>query len=151
LAHRTRAWRPTAPTGSPTNVARFTSVGRGSTIEPAATSRLKLAWGSPASIGPVHRSRTRMSDPSASGPSASGTEGWLIRPVWPSRGPGRDPDVSPTGATGAGAAAMRQAAGDLLAVLPPEQRQAMAFGFDDPVRRVWHYTPGSRRGVSLAE
>jgi hypothetical protein len=57
-------------------------------------------------------------------------------------------EVSPTGAT---AGAMSQAAENLLATLPADQRASLRFGFDDPGRRVWHYTPGRRRGVSLAE
>ena len=44
-----------------------------------------------------------------------------------------------------------QAAKNLLAALPTEQRRAMLFPFDDPERRVWHYTPGPRPGVPLAE
>jgi hypothetical protein len=52
---------------------------------------------------------------------------------------------------GANAAMISQAAKNLLAALPPEQRQTMVFPFDDPERRVWHYTPGRRPGVSLAE
>jgi hypothetical protein len=46
---------------------------------------------------------------------------------------------------------MSQAAKNLLASLPPEQRRTLVFPFDDPERRVWHYTPGPRPGVSLAE
>jgi hypothetical protein len=46
---------------------------------------------------------------------------------------------------------MTQAAENLLAVLPADQRAALCFRFDDPKRCVWHYTPGPRRGVSLAE
>ena len=46
---------------------------------------------------------------------------------------------------------MRQAAENLLAALPVDQRAALRFGFDDPERRIWHYTPGPRRGVSLAD
>jgi Protein of unknown function (DUF3500) len=52
---------------------------------------------------------------------------------------------------GANAGAMIQAAENLLAVLPGEQRAELCFGFDDPHRRDWRYTPGRRRGVSLAE
>ena len=51
----------------------------------------------------------------------------------------------------ANAGAMSQAADHLIAALNPEQRAALQFGFDDPERRNWHYTPGPRRGVSLAE
>jgi len=51
----------------------------------------------------------------------------------------------------ANAGAMREAAENLIAVLDPEQRAALQFGFDDPERRNWHYTPGPRCGVSLAE
>jgi uncharacterized protein DUF3500 len=46
---------------------------------------------------------------------------------------------------------MRQAAENLLAGLSGDQRAAVRFGFDDPERRVWHYTPGPRRGVSLVD
>jgi hypothetical protein len=46
---------------------------------------------------------------------------------------------------------MSQAAETLLVALPADQRAALRFGFDDPERQVWHYTPGTRRGVSLAE
>lgn len=53
--------------------------------------------------------------------------------------------------TGAGAGAMIQAAENLLAALPADQQAALRFGFDDPERQVWHYTPCLRRGVSLAE
>jgi hypothetical protein len=52
---------------------------------------------------------------------------------------------------GADAAMISQAAKNLLAALPTEQRRAMLFPFDDPERRVWHYTPGPRPGVPLAE
>lgn len=46
---------------------------------------------------------------------------------------------------------MTSAAQRFLAALPADQRVAVLFPFDDPTRRVWHYTPGPRRGVSLAE
>jgi hypothetical protein len=46
---------------------------------------------------------------------------------------------------------MAHAAERVIAALPPEQRAALRFPFDDPGRREWHYTPGPRRGVSLAE
>jgi hypothetical protein len=46
---------------------------------------------------------------------------------------------------------MNQAADNLLAALPADQRAAAQFGFDDPQRQDWHFTPGPRRGVSLAE
>jgi len=46
---------------------------------------------------------------------------------------------------------MAAAARALSAALPSEQRTALHFAFDDPGRRSWHYTPGSRPGVSLAE
>jgi len=38
-----------------------------------------------------------------------------------------------------------------VAALPAEQQAALRFPFDAPGRRDWHYTPGRRRGVSLAE
>ncbi|MCA1847295.1 MAG: DUF3500 domain-containing protein, partial [Actinobacteria bacterium] len=56
--------------------------------------------------------------------------------------------MSPSGAS---AGAMTEAADNLLAALPADQRAAARFGVDDPQRRVWHYTPGPRPGVSLAE
>jgi hypothetical protein len=56
--------------------------------------------------------------------------------------------VSPIGV---GTGAMIQAAENLLAALPAEQQAALRFGFDGLERQVWHYTPGLRRGVSLAE
>jgi len=61
--------------------------------------------------------------------------------------------VSPIGAgpSAAAAEAMSQAARRLLAALPAEQQAALCFPFDDPGRTEWHYTPGRRRGVSLAE
>jgi Protein of unknown function (DUF3500) len=46
---------------------------------------------------------------------------------------------------------MSQAAESLFAALRSDQRAALRFPFDDPDRRRWHYTPGPRRGVSLAE
>jgi Protein of unknown function (DUF3500) len=46
---------------------------------------------------------------------------------------------------------MSQAARRLLAALPAEQQAALRFPFDDPGRTEWHYTPGRRRGVSVAE
>jgi hypothetical protein len=46
---------------------------------------------------------------------------------------------------------MIQAAQNLVAALRPEQRPEVGLPFDDPERRAWHYTPGARRGVSLAE
>ena len=46
---------------------------------------------------------------------------------------------------------MSQAAENLLAALPAHQRSALHFTFDDPGRQDWHYTPGRRQGVSLAE
>jgi hypothetical protein len=46
---------------------------------------------------------------------------------------------------------MADAAVRVIAALAPEQRAALRFPFDDPGRREWHYTPGPRRGVSLAE
>lgn len=52
---------------------------------------------------------------------------------------------------GAASAAMAQAAERVIAALAPEQRAALRFPFDDPRRREWHYTPGGRGGVSLAE
>jgi len=59
----------------------------------------------------------------------------------------------PTGASpGAAAApAMSHAARQLLSALPSDQRTAVRFPFGHPGRRDWHYTPGARRGVSLAE
>ena len=48
-------------------------------------------------------------------------------------------------------AAMTSAAERFLAALRPEQQAALRFPFDDPGRHDWHYTPGQRRGVSLAE
>ncbi len=54
-------------------------------------------------------------------------------------------------AAGATAAGMANAAERVIAALTPEQRAALRFPFDDPGRREWHYTPGQRRGVSLAE
>ena len=56
--------------------------------------------------------------------------------------------MSPSGAS---ANAMRHAAENLLAALPAAQRPTVQFEFDDSHRRDWHYTPGPRRGVSLAE
>jgi hypothetical protein len=56
--------------------------------------------------------------------------------------------MSPTGAS---AVAMCKAAENLLAALPAGQRAAVQFGFDNPQRQDWHFTPGPRRGVSLAE
>ena len=53
--------------------------------------------------------------------------------------------------SGASAGAMAQAAENLLAALPPDQRAALCARFDDPDRHDWHYTPGPRRGVSLAD
>jgi hypothetical protein len=52
---------------------------------------------------------------------------------------------------GGAAAAMSSAAERVIAALPSEQQAALRFPFDDPRRREWHYTPGRRRGVSLAE
>ena len=46
---------------------------------------------------------------------------------------------------------MTSAARRFIAALPPDQQAALRFPFDDPGRRDWHYTPGRRRGVSLAE
>jgi len=46
---------------------------------------------------------------------------------------------------------MTEAARHLLAALSPDQRTAARFPFGDPHRCAWHYTPGERRGVSLAE
>jgi hypothetical protein len=46
---------------------------------------------------------------------------------------------------------MAHAAQRLLDVLPPGQRAALRFPFDAPARTDWHYTPGRRPGVSLAE
>jgi hypothetical protein len=57
-------------------------------------------------------------------------------------------EMSPTGA---GVGPMAQAAGHMLAALPPQQRAALCFPFDHPERCVWHYTPGPRQGVSFAE
>ena len=48
-------------------------------------------------------------------------------------------------------AAMNRAARDFLAALPAGPRAAVGYAFDDPERRSWRYTPGPRRGVSLAE
>jgi len=47
--------------------------------------------------------------------------------------------------------AMTAAAQGLIAALPPVQREALRFPFDDPGRRRWDETPGSRLGVSMAE
>ena len=47
--------------------------------------------------------------------------------------------------------AMTHAARQVLIALPPDQEAALRFPFADPSRREWHYTPGQRRGVSLAE
>ncbi|HET9771601.1 MAG TPA: DUF3500 domain-containing protein, partial [Acidimicrobiia bacterium] len=52
---------------------------------------------------------------------------------------------------GATAAGMASAAQHVIDALAPEQQSALRFDFDDPARRDWHYTPGQRRGVSLAE
>jgi hypothetical protein len=46
---------------------------------------------------------------------------------------------------------MAAAARGLSGALPPDQRHGLYFPFDDPGRRSWHYTPGSRSGISLAE
>ena len=46
---------------------------------------------------------------------------------------------------------MSHAAENLLATLPADQQAALQRGFDDPERQAWHYTPGHRWGVSLAE
>lgn len=46
---------------------------------------------------------------------------------------------------------MAEAARQLLSALARDQRAALRFPFADPARRDWHYTPGTRRGVSLAE
>jgi hypothetical protein len=46
---------------------------------------------------------------------------------------------------------MASAARNLTVALGPEQHRALLFPFDDPGRRSWQYTPGSRSGVSLAE
>jgi hypothetical protein len=48
-------------------------------------------------------------------------------------------------------AAMAAAARELIAAVPRERRDALRVAFDDPTRREWDYTPGSRPGVSLAE
>jgi len=53
---------------------------------------------------------------------------------------------APTGAVEAMAAAARE----LMAALPEEEREALRVPFDDPTRREWDYTPGSRPGVPLA-
>lgn len=57
----------------------------------------------------------------------------------------------PIGGAGAAAAAMTTAAQRVIAALPSEQQAVLRFPFDDSRRREWHYTPGERRGVSLAE
>jgi Protein of unknown function (DUF3500) len=68
------------------------------------------------------------------------------------RAVGYEGGVSPTGAgRSAAAAAITAAAQGLTAALAPEQRKALHLPFEDPGRRSWHYTPGSRPGVSLAE
>lgn len=60
--------------------------------------------------------------------------------------------MSPFGpGAGAPAAEVAQAAERVLAALPADQRAALRFPFDHPGRRDWRYTPGPRRGVSLAE
>ena len=60
--------------------------------------------------------------------------------------------MSAIGASAAAtAAAMTQAVQRFVAALPAEQQAALRFPFDAPGRRDWHYTPGRRRGVSLAE
>jgi hypothetical protein len=46
---------------------------------------------------------------------------------------------------------MSYAARQLLSALPSDQRTAVRFPFGHPGRREWHYAPGERRGVSLAE
>jgi hypothetical protein len=51
---------------------------------------------------------------------------------------------------GAAAVATTTAAERVIDALSPEQQAALRFPFDDS-RREWHYTPGPRRGVSLAE
>jgi hypothetical protein len=57
-------------------------------------------------------------------------------------------DVPPIGA---GPAGMSEAVENVLAALDSDQRAALSFRFDDPQRCDWHYTPGARKGVSLAE
>jgi len=50
------------------------------------------------------------------------------------------------------AVAVAEAAAAWLAALTPDQRVAATFGFDDPERFVWAYTPEPpRRGLSLGE
>jgi hypothetical protein len=44
-----------------------------------------------------------------------------------------------------------QATQRLLATLPADQRRSMVFPFAAAERCAWHYTPGPRAGVSLAE
>jgi hypothetical protein len=46
---------------------------------------------------------------------------------------------------------MTEAARQLLSALSGVQREALRAPFADPSRREWRYTPGGRRGVSLAE
>lgn len=46
---------------------------------------------------------------------------------------------------------MTTAAQGVIAALSSDQQAALRFPFADPRRRKWHYTPGRRRGVSLAE
>ena len=45
---------------------------------------------------------------------------------------------------------MNQAAENVLSALGEDQRAALCFPFEDPDRCAWHYTPGPRKGVSLA-
>jgi hypothetical protein len=46
---------------------------------------------------------------------------------------------------------MAEAANRLLAALDEPQRRTACFGFDDPERFTWHYTPGPRAGLPLAD
>ena len=45
---------------------------------------------------------------------------------------------------------MQRAAENVLAAVGDDQRAALSSPFDEPERGAWHYTPGTRRGVSLA-
>ena len=58
---------------------------------------------------------------------------------------------SPATSTRVTTAAMREAAGALLAALGPEQRAAATAPFDTPDHREWTYLPGPRAGLSLRE
>lgn len=45
---------------------------------------------------------------------------------------------------------MNRAADNVLGAIGDDQRAALCFPFEDPDRCAWHYTPGIRKGVSLA-